>query len=261
MITRARAWFAARTTAATDWPVERSCSSARRAARARISVVIPARNEEATIGAIVRRIRADLIDAAGLVDELLVIDSDSTDATAQVARRKGAQVWAAAEIRPELGAYQGKGEAVWKSLFVATGDILVFLDGDLTEWGSHFVTGLVGPLLADERVAARQGLLRSAFADDNGDAAEARPQGGRVTELVARPLLNLNWPELAAVVQPIGGEWGVRRELLESLSIPVGYGLEMAVLLDTWQRYGLDALAQVDLGYVGTDTRACTTSG
>jgi glucosyl-3-phosphoglycerate synthase len=146
MITRTRAWFAARTTAATDWPVEELLI--RKMSRpTRISVVIPARNEEATIGAIVRRIRADLIGAAGLVDELLVIDSDSTDATAQVARRNGAQVWAAAEIRPEFGAYHGKGEAVWKSLFVATGDILVFLDGDLTEWGSHFVTGLVGPLL------------------------------------------------------------------------------------------------------------------
>jgi glucosyl-3-phosphoglycerate synthase len=247
MITRARAWFAARTTAATDWPVEEllirktSCPT-------RISVVIPARNEAATIGAIVRRIRADLIDAAGLVDELLVIDSDSTDATAQVARRNGAQVWAAAEIRPEFGAYHGKGEAVWKSLFVATGDILVFLDGDLTEWGSHFVTGLVGPLLSQERVQLVKGFYDRQFAGDNGDAAEARPQGGRVTELVARPLLNLKWPELAAVVQPIGGEWGVRRELLASLSIPVGYGVEMAVLLDTWQHYGLDALAQVDLG-------------
>jgi glucosyl-3-phosphoglycerate synthase len=247
MITRARAWFAARTTAATDWPVEELII--RKTSRpARISVVIPARNEEATIGAIVRRIRADLIDASGLVDELLVIDSDSTDATAQVARRNGAQVWAAAEIRPEFGAYYGKGEAVWKSLFVATGDILVFLDGDLTEWGSHFVAGLVGPLLAEERVQLVKGFYDRQFAGDNGDAAEARPQGGRVTELVARPLLNLKWPELAAVVQPIGGEWGVRRELLESLSIPVGYGLEMAVLLDTWQHYGLEALAQVDLG-------------
>jgi glucosyl-3-phosphoglycerate synthase len=124
----------------------------------------------------------------------------------------------------------------------------VFLDGDLTEWGSHFVTGLVGPLLSEERVQLVKGFYDRQFAGDNGDAAEARPQGGRVTELVARPLLNLKWPELAAVVQPIGGEWGVRRELLESLSIPVGYGLEMAVLLDTWQHYGLDVLAQVDLG-------------
>jgi glucosyl-3-phosphoglycerate synthase len=247
MITRARAWFAARTTAATDWPVPELLI--RKASRpARISVVIPARNEEATIGPIARRIRADLMDSAALVDELVVIDSDSTDATARVARSNGAQVWAAAEIRPEFGAYRGKGEAVWKSLFVATGDILAFLDGDLTEWGSHFVTGLVGPLLADEQVQQVKGFYDRQFADDNGDAAEARPQGGRVTELVARPLLNLKWPELAAIVQPIGGEWGVRRELLESLSVPVGYGLEMAVLLDTWRRYGLDALAQVDLG-------------
>jgi glucosyl-3-phosphoglycerate synthase len=247
MVTRARAWFAARTTTATDWPLEQLLI--RKASRpTRISVIVPARNEQATIGAIVRRIRADLMDAVALIDELLVIDSDSTDATARVARSEGAQVWAAAEIRPELGAYRGKGEAVWKALFVATGDLLVFLDGDLTEWGSHFVTGLVGPLLADEQLQLVKGFYDRRFADDNGDPADARPQGGRVTELVARPLLNLSWPELAAVVQPLGGEWGVRRELLESLSIPVGYGLEMAVLLDTWQRYGLDALAQVDLG-------------
>jgi glucosyl-3-phosphoglycerate synthase len=250
VITRARAWFAARTTTAIDWPVDQLL--ARKAAGGRrISVIIPARDEAATIGAIVHRVRTELMEAAPLVDELVVIDSDSSDATARIARTSGAQVWSAAEIRPELGAYRGKGEAVWKSLFVATGDVLVFLDGDLTEWGSHFVTGLIGPLLADDQVRLVKGFYDRRFGDDDGNTAEARPQGGRVTELVARPLLNLRWPDLAAIVQPLGGEWAARRELLESLPIPVGYGVEMAILLDTWERHGLDTVAQVDLGVRG----------
>lgn len=247
MITRARQWFDTRTSAAADWPADRVLA-AKAETGARISVVVPARNEEATIGEIVARIRADLVDGVSVVDELVVIDSDSTDATARVARAEGADVWAAADIRDDLGARRGKGEAVWKSLFVTTGNVLVFLDGDLTEWGSHFVTGLLGPLLADENVQLVKGFYDRHLSGDDAEGAAAGPQGGRVTELVARPLLNLRWPELAAVVQPLGGEWAIRRTLITSLPVPVGYGLEMATLLDTWHRHGLDALAQVDLG-------------
>lgn len=206
--------------------------------------MIPARNEQATIGAIVAGIHDDLIRHA-VVDELVVIDSDSTDATATIAREHGAVVHAAKDIRPELGTYTGKGEALWKSQFVTSGDLLVFIDADLTQWGTHFVTGLIGPLLRDPRVALVKGFYDRLL--DDGSSKHA-PQGGRVTELVARPLLNLHWPALSAVVQPLAGEWAVRRDAFERLTIPTGYGIELAVLLDLVAGQGLDAVAQVDLG-------------
>jgi glucosyl-3-phosphoglycerate synthase len=188
--------------------------------------------------------------AAGLVDELVVIDSDSSDGTAERARAAGAQVFAAREIATGTQPVPGKGEALWKSLFVTSGDLLVFIDADLTEWGPHFVTGLLGPLLADPAVLLVKGFY-DRLADDLPGGAQPVPQGGRVTELCARPLLNLYWPQLAAVVQPLAGEWAIRRELVETLSIPVGYGVEFASLTDTWQRHGLAAIAQVDLGQRG----------
>ncbi len=207
-------------------------------------MIIPARDEQATIGPVVSALRTALVDGAPLVDELVVIDSDSVDATADAARAAGARVITSAAIRPDLGSYPGKGEAIWKSQFVTSGDLLVFVDADLTHFGPHFVTGLLGPLLADPQV-----LLVKGFYDrilDLGD--DPTPDGGRVTELVARPLLNLWWPDLARVVQPLAGEWAVRRRVLESVWIPTGYGVELATLLDTCSIAGLDAVAQVDLG-------------
>jgi len=207
---------------------------------ARVSVVIPARDEEATVGGVVGTI-ADAFLPGGLVDELVVMDSDSTDGTAEAAARAGATVYRCRDVANGLGAYPGKGEALWKSLLVTTGDILVFVDADLTRWGTHFVTGLLGPLLDP----AERTLLVKACYDRVGDGPVG---GGRVTELVARPLLNLWWPELAWVAQPLAGEWAASRPLLESLPIPVGYGVELAVLIDTARRHGTGAIAQVDLG-------------
>ncbi|WP_368671954.1 glucosyl-3-phosphoglycerate synthase [Jatrophihabitans endophyticus] len=211
----------------------------------RVSVVLPAHDEQATIGPIVEGIRRDLVDAVGLVDELVVIDSDSTDATARIAADAGAAVHAAAAVRPELGLRRGKGEAIWKSLFVTSGDLLVFVDADLTGWGTHFVSGLLGPLITRPEVQHVKGFYDRVLDDGTGTHA---PQGGRVTELVARPLINLHRPGLAAVVQPLAGEWAVRRRVIESLSVPTGYGVEIALLLDVHAASGLDALAQVDLG-------------
>lgn len=239
---RAAAWFERATTTWRDWTVA-DLLAAKRASR--VSVVVPARDEADTIADIVAGIRRELVDRAGLVDELVVIDSDSRDATASLAAQAGATVYAAREVRPDLGAHPGKGEALWKSQFVASGDVLVFIDADLTEWGPHFVTGLLGPLLTNPDVALVKGFYDRVL--DDGSAAH-KPQGGRVTELVARPLLNLHWPELAAVVQPLAGEWAVRRAAFETLDVPVGYGVEMAVLLDVFSGLGLDAIAQVDLG-------------
>ena len=154
----------------------------------------------------------------------------------------------AREVAPDLGAFPGKGEALWKSLLVTKGDLLVFVDADLTHWGPHFVTGLLGPLLFDERVLLVKGFYERLYAGSDGSVTA---DGGRVTELVARPLLSLWWPELAGIVQPLAGEWAARRNLMESLPIPVGYGIELAVLLDTAKEHGLEAIAQVDLGSRG----------
>jgi glucosyl-3-phosphoglycerate synthase len=150
----------------------------------------------------------------------------------------------ARDIAPELGAYPGKGEALWKSLLVTAGDLLVFVDADLTQWGPHFVTGLLGPLFADAGVLLVKGFYARVAAFTDGSVST---EGGRVTELVARPLLSLWWPELSGVVQPLAGEWAARRELMESLPIPVGYGVELSTLIDTAARHGLDGVAQVDL--------------
>jgi glucosyl-3-phosphoglycerate synthase len=235
-------WFTRATTRWRDWPIPDLLGLK---ADTRIRVVIPAHDEAGTIGPIVAGIRRTLLDGTNLIDELVVMDSDSADETARVATESGARVQAAGDVLPQLGRYPGKGEALWKSLFVTTGDVLVFIDADLTEWGPHFVAGLLGPLLAHRHVDLVKGFYDRVM---DGDSGGHRPQGGRVTELVARPVLNLFWPELSAVVQPLAGEWAVRRSAIESLPIPVGYGIEMAVLLETWSRCGLDAIAQVDLG-------------
>ncbi|HTZ45273.1 MAG TPA: glucosyl-3-phosphoglycerate synthase [Jatrophihabitans sp.] len=248
MHSAAQAWFGTHTHAAADFPAA-GLAVAKAAAGSRVSVVIPARDEAGTVAGVVGQI-ADALVPAGLVDELVVIDSDSADDTAARARAAGATVYAAREIETGQPPVPGKGEALWKSLFVTTGDLLVFIDADLTDWGPHFVTGLLGPLLAGPGVQLVKGFY-DRLADDLPGAAAAVPQGGRVTELCARPLLNLYWPELAAVVQPLAGEWAIRRALFESLPVPVGYGVEFATLTDTHRRHGLSAIAQVDLGRRG----------
>jgi len=210
----------------------------------RISVVIPARNEGSTIGDIVRVIRAEVMDKVPLIDELLVIDSDSTDDTAKTAAVAGAVVHPAQAIAPEMGWKPGKGEAMWKSLFVATGDIIIFIDADLTSFEAHYVTGLLGPLLTDNRLQ----LVKACYNRDLGQDAAGLGQGGRVTELMARPVINLWWPELAGVMQPLSGEWAARRTFLENIPFPAGYGVECAVLIDAYRLHGLQSIAQVDLG-------------
>ena len=212
----------------------------------RVSVVIPAKNEEDTIAPIVNAIRRDLMNAEfALVDELIVIDSNSTDRTAAIARASGAVVYSAREIHPELGNSAGKGEALWKAQFVVTGDVLVFIDADLTSFTSEYIVRLLAPLLTDQRIALVKSYYDRDLVTDDGSKAA---QGGRVTELTARPILTLWWPELANIAQPLGGEWAIRRDVFEQLSIPRGYGIELAVLIDVCESLGIDAIAQVDLG-------------
>lgn len=207
----------------------------------RVSLVVPARNEAATVGDVVTRVRTALMDTVALLDEIIVIDSDSTDTTYQVATDAGAVVHRSAEIRPDLGSFPGKGEAMWKSLFVCSGDVIVFMDADLTDWDTHFVPGLLGPLLTSPSVSLVKG-----FYERPGE--QGALDGGRVTELVARPLIALLFPTLAGLVQPLAGEWAVRRSHFASLSVPTGYAVELAALVDTVAAYGESALAQVDLG-------------
>lgn len=206
-----------------------------------VSLVVPARNEAATVGDVVTRVREALVDTVALLDEIVVIDSDSTDATYAVAEDAGATVHRSAEIRPELGTVPGKGEAMWKSQFVTRGDVLVFMDADLLDWDTHFVPGLLGPLLTTPDVALVKGFYER-------PGVEGALDGGRVTELVARPLVGVLFPELSGVVQPLAGEWAVRRSLFETLSVPTGYAVELAALIDTADTLGADAIAQVDLG-------------
>lgn len=239
-------WFGRHTHQWCDWPVE-DLLDAKKRTGLRISLVIPARNEAETVADIVRRVHHDLVEEIGIVDEIVVIDSDSTDDTAAQARDGGATVHSAVDIRPDLGAGRGKGEAMWKSLFVTTGDVLVFMDADLIEWDTHFVLGLLGPLLMDADVQLVKAFYDRPLVKDGKEAAAA-DGGGRVTQLVARPLLALRWPELGQLIQPLAGEWAIRRSLFERLSVPVGYGVELGAVIDTYRLEGLDAIAQVDLG-------------
>lgn len=223
-----------------DWALE-GLLRQKEATGQRVSLVVPARNEAATVGAVVSRVRAALMDTVALVDEVVVIDSDSVDDTYAVAESAGARVHRSAEIRPDLGTHPGKGEAMWKSLFVTTGDLVVFMDADLHDWDTHFVPGLLGPLLHRPEVQLVKG-----FYDRPG--ADGPLEGGRVTELVARPLIALLFPSLADLVQPLAGEWAVRRPWFAGLSVPTGYAVELAALVDTVRLGGTDAIAQVDLG-------------
>ncbi|SDE18755.1 glucosyl-3-phosphoglycerate synthase [Nocardioides lianchengensis] len=237
-------WFARNTHRWDDWSLDDLLAAK---GDQRVSLVVPARNEAATVGDVVTRVREALVETVALVDEIVVIDSDSTDDTYDVATDAGAVVHRSAEVRPDLGSRPGKGEAMWKSLFVTTGDVIVFMDADLLDWDTHFVPGLLGPLLTRPEVSLVKGFYeRPGF--DELNQRESAYEGGRVTELVARPLVALLFPPLAGLVQPLAGEWAVRRSLFASLSVPTGYAVELAALIDTWRGHGLDAIAQVDLG-------------
>ncbi|GAA2162447.1 glucosyl-3-phosphoglycerate synthase [Actinomadura napierensis] len=242
MLPEVASWLRRRTSTAGDWPAHVLLDAK---GGAGISVVLPARDEEATVGAIVAAVRTELMERVPLVDEIVVVDSRSTDRTAAVAAAAGAEVVAQDDVLPGHGRMSGKGEALWKSLAATSGDLIVFVDADLRGFTSSYVTGLLGPLLTDPSVGYVKGCYDRPLIE-----GERRVEGGggRVTELVARPLINLHWPLLAGVMQPLGGEYAGRRALLERLPFVTGYGVELGLLLDVYQDAGLDAIAQVDLG-------------
>ncbi|RFU86914.1 glucosyl-3-phosphoglycerate synthase [Streptomyces triticagri] len=247
MLEEVERWLTRRSWSVADRSTEQLLA-AKAGRGSRISVVLPALDEQETVGEIVSAVRRELMSpAVPLVDELVVVDSGSTDRTAEVAAAAGARVVHRDAILPRIPALPGKGEVLWRSLLVTGGDIVCFVDADLREFSGDFVRGIVGPLLTDPDVQ----FVKAMYDRPLGSAADeidGAGQGGRVTELVARPLLNLHWPQLAGFVQPLGGEYAVRRSLLEQLPFPVGYGVELGLLVDALHTVGLDALAQVDVG-------------
>lgn len=211
---------------------ERDCS---------ISVCVPARDEARTIGSVVDplvRLREQ-----GVVDQVVVVDA-SRDGTGEIAARLGAEVHAQSALMPEFGEVLGKGDAMWRALSVLTGEVVCFVDADTEQFGAHFACGLVGPLVVDPAVRYVKGFYRRPFRLGDEVAPEG---GGRVTELTARPLLDLFYPQLARIRQPLAGEIAARKELLEQLPFATGYAVEIAMLIDAFELAGIDAIAQVDL--------------
>ncbi len=204
-----------------------------------VSVCLPARDEATTVGTIVSTIREELVERVPLVDEIIVVDDHSSDDTASVAREAGADVVDARTTLPEATG-PGKGQALWKSLHESTGDIVLWCDADIDHFGSHFVTGLLAPLFHHPEVSFVKGTYARPLIGGDG--------GGRVTELVARPILANLFPELASIGQPLAGEYGGRRRLLERLPFVDGYGVDIALLIDVARAVGIDGIAEVDLG-------------
>ncbi len=209
-----------------------------------ISLALPALNEEETVANVIRTLRRALMERLPLLDEMVLIDSRSTDRTRELAEGLGVPVFVHQELLPGLGERAGKGEALWKSLLATHGDILAWVDTDIVNMHPRFVYGILGPLLQDRRVQFVKGFYRRPLRV--GDQMQAGG-GGRVTELTARPLLNLFYPELSGIIQPLSGEYAGRRSMLEQLPFFSGYGVETGLLIDVFERAGLEAIAQVDL--------------
>lgn len=213
-----------------DFPADRVHAAKR---GRRVTVCIPARDEEATIGQIVACVRRELTEAVPVVDEILVMDDGSGDATAAVAAAAGATVLSTEDVLPDHPS-PGKGQAMWKGVHAATGDVIVFCDADIRDFHPGFVLGLAGPLLARDDISFAKGFYRRS--------------GGRVTEIMARPLISVFFPHLADLVQPLSGECAAYRRVLEALPFAGGYGVDLALLIDVTERFGNGGLVQCDLG-------------
>jgi glycosyltransferase involved in cell wall biosynthesis len=237
-------WFAENTFHADEFSDLKQLMALKQEQGSTISLALPALNEEATVGKVITTIKKALMDAVPLLDEIVLIDSASTDNTRQVAENLGVPVFIHQELLPELEARSGKGEALWKSLLVTKGDIIVWIDTDIINIHPRFVYGIIGPLLLNQNIQLVKGFYRRPIRTGRTMQSSG---GGRVTELAARPLLNLFYPELSGLIQPLSGEYAGRREALEKAVFFSGYGVETGLLIDIFEQFGLSAIAQVDL--------------
>lgn len=208
-----------------------------------ISLCFPTLNEAQTIGRILDIVRKSIYEP-GLVDEVVVIDSNSMDRTVSVVRSAGFKVLQHRKILAEYGSFEGKGDALWKSLTILKGDIIIWCDSDIMNFKPRFIYGILGPLLIDDSISFVKGFYRRPL---KIDSSYLKSEGGRVTEILVRPLLNLFYPELSKVFQPLSGEYAGRREILESIPFSTGYGVEVGMLIEIFERFGLDVIAQVNL--------------
>jgi len=237
-------WFAERTCHHKDFADIDKLVASKEEQGLTISVCLPTLNVRSTVGRILKVIRTELLERHHLIDELAIIDSRSTDGTIDIARAEGVSVFFDDEILPGLEPASGKGEALWKSLYALRGDMIVWVDSDIKNIHPRFVYGLVGPLLTEPEV----GYVKGFYERPLNEGRVSKPSGGgRVTELVVRPILNLFYPDLACLVQPLSGEYAGRRSLLESVPFMTGYGVETGLLIDIYNKFGLWSLGQVDL--------------
>jgi len=237
-------WFAENTYSAEEFEHLRELVEVKRRQGLRISLALPALNEEETVGKLIRTMKMELMHRVPLLDEIILIDSNSEDRTREIARKEDIPVYIHQQLLERMGARRGKGEALWKSLLVTRGDIIAWIDTDIVNIHPRFVYGIIGPLLMNQQIQFVKGFYRRPLKVGNKMQAGG---GGRVTELTARPLLNLFYPELSGVVQPLSGEYAGRRSALETAPFFSGYGVETGLLIDIYERYGLNAIAQVDL--------------
>jgi glucosyl-3-phosphoglycerate synthase len=237
-------WFAENTFHADEFSNLRELAELKKQQGVTISLALPALNEEETVGKVIRTMRKELIQRFPLLDEIVLIDSNSTDRTREIARKEGVPVYIHQELLPDMDPRRGKGEALWKSLLVTKGDIIVWIDTDIVNIHPRFVYGIIGPLLINPQIQLVKGFYKRPL--KVGQKMQAGG-GGRVTELTARPLLNLFYPELSGVVQPLSGEYGGRREALERATFYSGYGVETGLLIDIYEKFGLHSIGQVDL--------------
>ena len=207
-----------------------------------ISLCFPTLNEEQTIGSILKTVKKELCNP-GLLDEIIVIDSNSSDNTVEVVKSAGFKIYQHSDILPEYGSYKGKGDALWKSLYVLKGDIIVWCDSDIKNFHSRLIYGIIGPLLINEDISFVKAFYKRPL---RIDGSYMKREGGRVTKILVRPMLNMFYPELSKLHQPLSGEYAGRREILEQIPFFTGYGVEIGMLIEIYERFGLDKIAQVD---------------
>jgi glycosyltransferase involved in cell wall biosynthesis/nucleotide-binding universal stress UspA family protein len=237
-------WFAENTYHADEFSDLEELAALKKRRGLTVSLALPSLNEEATVGRVIRTVKKRLMDEIPLLDEIVLIDSNSTDRTREIARRLNVPVYVHQQLLPDLPAREGKGEALWKSLLVTRGDILLWIDTDIVNIHPRFVFGILGPLLRYPHIHFVKGFYRRPLKVGTKTQAGG---GGRVTELIARPLINLFYPELSGIVQPLSGEYGARRSFLEQIPFFSSYGVETGLLIDAYEKFGLSGIAQVDL--------------